>query len=244
MKILSIGNSFSCDATRYLHGIAHADKVDIESVNLYIGGCPLDKHFRNLKGDYRAYELYFNGQATGFNMSIKEALLSREWDVVTIQQASKKSFKKETYYPYAVELVRYIKELAPNAKIIMHETWAYADGSERLFKAVGSYNIDDMLDGVKAAYHEVTEELELDGLIPSGEMLGAVLKRGVPSVHRVDDSHASFGIGRYALGLLWYRMLTGNSVLENSFNDFDVEIPEEEIAIVKEYIETLKPIFE
>ena len=244
MKILSIGNSFSCDATRYLHGIAHADKVDIESVNLYIGGCPLDRHFRNMKGDYRAYELYFNGQATGFNMSIKEALLSREWDIVTIQQASKKSFKKETYYPYAVELVEYIKELAPNAKIIMHETWAYADGSERLFKAVGSYNIDDMLDGVRDTYHAVTEELGLDGLIPSGETLGAVLKRGVPSVHRVDDSHASFGIGRYALGLLWYRMLTGKSVAENTYDDFDVEIPAEEIAIVKEYIDTLKPIFE
>ena len=244
MKILSIGNSFSCDATRYLHGIAHADNVNIESVNLYIGGCPLDKHFRNMKGDYRAYALYFNGQATGFDVSIKEALLSREWDIVTVQQASKKSYKKETYYPYITELVDYVKELAPKAKIIMHETWAYEDGSERLFNVTGYESSDAMLADVKKAYHEVADELGLDGLIPSGEMLGALVKLGIPRVHKEDASHASLGVGRYALGLLWYRMLTGNSVLENTYRDFDVDVPEEEIEIVKKYVESITPIFE
>ena len=243
MKILCIGNSFSCDATRYLHGIARADKTDIEIVNLYIGGCPLDRHFRNMKGDRRDYLLFFNGLDTGFNMSIKEALLSREWDIVTVQQASKKSFYKDTYYPYIVELVNYVKEMAPKAKIIMHETWAYADGSERLFKAVGSYNVDDMLNGVKETYHAVTAELGLDGLIPSGEMLDELVKRGIPKVHRDDASHASYGIGRYALGLLWYRMLTGKTVSENTYNDFDVPVPEEEIAIAKAYVDEQTPIF-
>ena len=39
MKVLAIGNSFSNDAMRYLHGIAKADGVDMKTVNLFIGGC-------------------------------------------------------------------------------------------------------------------------------------------------------------------------------------------------------------
>ena len=244
MKILCIGNSFSCDATRYLHGIAHADGVDIEIVNLYIGGCPLDRHFRNMKGDRRDYLLFFNGCDTGFNMSIKEALLSREWDIVTVQQASKKSYKKETYYPYITELVNYVKEMAPCAKVIMHETWAYEDRSERLMKITGFERSYQMLEGIKKSYREVADELELDGLIPSGEMLEELVNRGIPTVHRVDSAHASYGIGRYALGLLWYRMLTGRTVAENTYNDFDVPIAEEEIAIAKKYVDEQTPIFE
>lgn len=38
MKVLAIGNSFSNDAMRYLHGIAKADGVDMKTVNLFIGG--------------------------------------------------------------------------------------------------------------------------------------------------------------------------------------------------------------
>jgi len=34
MNILSIGNSFSQDAQRYLHQIARADKTDLKCVNL------------------------------------------------------------------------------------------------------------------------------------------------------------------------------------------------------------------
>jgi hypothetical protein len=166
MKILSIGNSFSCDATRYLHGIAHADKVDIESVNLYIGGCPLDRHFRNLKGDYRAYELYFNGQATGFNMSIKEALLSREWDVVTIQQASGKSAFYDTYQPYADNLIAKICELAPQAEIVIQQTWSYAPYDGRLEK--WKMTPKEMYEALKKAYAQLAAKHGLR-IIPTAD---------------------------------------------------------------------------
>ena len=38
MKILSIGNSFSDDAQRYLRAIAASEGVEIETLNLCIGG--------------------------------------------------------------------------------------------------------------------------------------------------------------------------------------------------------------
>ena len=60
MNILAIGNSFSEDATRYLHNIARADGERINVVNLYIGGCTLDRHYRNMLSGARAYELQCN----------------------------------------------------------------------------------------------------------------------------------------------------------------------------------------
>lgn len=37
IHILAIGNSFSEDATHFLHQIAEADNVSMKVVNLYIG---------------------------------------------------------------------------------------------------------------------------------------------------------------------------------------------------------------
>ena len=70
MNILAIGNSFSQDATRYLHQIAAADGVTLHVANLYIGGCSLEHHYRNMLSGERAYELQYNGQLTGFQVSL------------------------------------------------------------------------------------------------------------------------------------------------------------------------------
>ena len=100
MKILAIGNSFSVDATRYLHDIAKADGVRLAAANLYIAGCPLDLHYRNMRSGERAYELQYDGHMTGFSVSLDEALLNRSWDVVTLQQVSSRSFDPTSYQPY------------------------------------------------------------------------------------------------------------------------------------------------
>ena len=64
MNVLSIGNSFSQDAQRYLHQIAEVDGGNIQCVNLYIGGCPLSKHYQNMLSEERAYLLETNGDST------------------------------------------------------------------------------------------------------------------------------------------------------------------------------------
>ncbi len=47
MNVLSIENSFSRDAQRYIHGIVRSDGEKINVFNLYIGGCALSGHYRN-----------------------------------------------------------------------------------------------------------------------------------------------------------------------------------------------------
>lgn len=241
MNVLTIGNSFSRDATRYLSQIAHAQGERLTVVNLYIGGCPLELHFRNMKSGEKAYSLEFNGETTGFSVSMDEALLSRSWDVITIQQASPSSFKKESYQPYLHALVSHIREYCPKAKLYMHETWAYEEGSAMLQKFYPNGTSEDMYRNVVRCYREAEKEEGFDGLIPAGELMHALLAGGVPKVHR-DGYHLTLGLGRYAAGLLWLRMLTGKSVAENTFADFDEPISDGEIALAKELVDAVAPL--
>lgn len=232
MKILAIGNSFSQDATRYLHQIAAADGEDWKVVNLYIGGCPLSYHFENMREDKRAYGLEFNGAKTGFFVSIREALESDTWDVVTLQQVSHLAPRYETYQPYLDALAAYVREKCPGAKLLIHQTWAYEKDSDRLCRELGYTQPQEMLDDVKAAYAKAAEAVAADGMIRSGELFASLLSGGIPKVHR-DTFHASLGLGRYALGLLWYHTLTGRDVTRNSFTSLDESAAPEELRIVK-----------
>ena len=236
MNILAIGNSFSQDATRYLHDIARKRGEKLEVANLYIGGCPLERHFRNMLSGERAYELHYNGHETGFNVSLKEALLNRQWDVITIQQASHFSFDKDSYIPYAETLAEYVRSCAPKAKLFMHETWAYEEGSDRLHNVAGYEIAADMMRDIKEAYRSIAAELELDGFIPSGELFAKLLESGIPKIHR-DTFHASRGLGRYALALLWYHVITGNSAACDTFCDLDEFASAEELDIVRKCVD-------
>ena len=223
MNILAIGNSFSTDAMRYLHEIAMADGEKITTVNLYIGGCPLDLHEENIKNDARAYSIEYNGETTGFSVSIKEALLSREWDVVTLQQVSTRSPDYKTYTPHIFSVANYVRELAPNAKILIHQTWAYEDGSERLCDELGYKTSGEMFADIEQSYNMACKDVNAVGIIRCGEVFHKLVEQKVTPVHR-DTFHASFGAGRYALGLCWYKSLTGKSVANNKFCNFDEDV--------------------
>lgn len=238
MNLLSIGNSFSQDAQRYLHRIARADGVDLQTCNLYIGGCPLSAHYRNMLSEQRTYTLEVNGNNTGFPISLKEALLNRNWDVITVQQVSHQAPYYETYQPYLEKLVEYVRALVPKAKVVVHQTWAYEQNCNRLCRELGYTDRKAMTSDIVRANAAAVRDIHADGLLPSGELFDAMVDGGVEKIHR-DTFHASLGLGRYALGLLWYRFLTGRDVSNNPFADFDEEVTSEEIALAKQCVAEL-----
>ena len=238
MNILAIGNSFSEDATRYLHDIARVDGKNLQVTNLYIGGCSLERHYRNMLSDEKAYELQYNGQKTGFSVSLRDALLNRKWDIITLQQVSTLSFIKESYLPYITALVDFVRQYAPQAKLYLHQTWAYEDGSSKLLDIVKYDSADKMLSDIVKVNSEIAVLIEAKKIIPSGELFGILAQKGMKGIHR-DTSHASLGLGRYALGLLWYRIITENQVSENRFCDFDEPISAEKIQMIKEAVDSL-----
>jgi len=240
MKILAIGNSFSQDAARYLHQIARKGAEPVDVANLYIGGCPLERHFRNMLADSRDYTLDYNGMSTGFRVSMKEALLNRSWDVITLQQVSGQSPNPDSYYPYINALVDYVRQCVPKAKIVVHQTWAYEQDSAKLTTA-GHTDHQDMFANIQKAYALAAERIGADGIIPSGQLFQNMLASGFEKVHR-DTFHASYGAGRYALGLLWYRMLTGADVTDNPFCDFDEEVTQKEVDTIKKLVQEFEPL--
>ena len=236
MNILTVGNSFSEDSGRYLHRIARADKFNLETINLYIGGCSLDSHFRNMMGDKKDYVLTPNGEFSRFYVTLKEALLNREWDYISIQQASLRSPDYQTYQPFLNELDAYFRKMCPASVIIIHQSWGYENDSDKMELTEFSQH-SEMFAKIEESYNKAFLDTKADLLIPSGKLVSMMYEKGL-KMHR-DGFHLSYGLGRYAVGLLWYRLLSGNNVTPNTFADFDEEVTPEEIRIAKECVEEL-----
>ena len=231
MKILSIGNSFSQDAHRYLHLLGKADGVEIKTVNLLIGGCSLQTHYQNMLDDEANYWMEFNGQPTGFKVSIRQALTSDDWDYITLQQASAFSAKEESYFPYIEALAEYVRKYCPRAKVVLHQTWTYEEGGKQMTESDFD-GAEEMLLKVHSAYEKAAHAIGADGVIPCGEVVHGVWKKGV-RMHR-DGLHLALGVGRYAAALTWYAALTGNPIDSNGFDDFELPVSEgERIAVIQ-----------
>lgn len=231
MKVLSIGNSFSQDAQRYLHCLAKHNGTAMKTVNLYIPGCHLQTHYINMLDDNAAYDFEFNGESTGIKVSIRQALVSDEWDVITLQQASPYSGNYESYTPFIEAVAQYVRKYRPHAKLMIHQTWAYADGSEPLDKWVEYTTAEEMFTAISTAYAKAASAINADGVIPCGEAMITAIRMGLQPAHR-DGFHASLGAGRYLLALCWYKTLTGKDISSDSFDDFDELVTDEQRAIV------------
>jgi hypothetical protein len=216
MEVLAIGNSFSQDALRYLSAIAASDNVELNTANLYAHACSLEQHVVNAASNACCYDYELNGRRAERQVSIREALSAREWDVVTLQQVSNLSVDYGSFQPYLNELAMLVKELCPQAKLMLHQTWAYEQGCERLTKEVDCATPEQMTEDIKACYEAASIALMGAGVIPSGEAFMLAADRGICGLHR-DTFHASLGRGRYLLGMVWYATLTGRDILPNTF---------------------------
>lgn len=238
MNVLIIANSFGVDANRYLHRISRAGGAELQTIVASIGGCPMERHYRNMLSDKPEYSIHCNGWRTEIFVPLEQVLLSRNWDVITLQQASPSSPFADTYEPYDTELADDIRQYQPKAKLLIHQTWAYAAGDHKLLN-LGFDTPEAMLEAIQKSYAASAQRMQADGMIPSGDLLMQLLQAGVPSVHR-DGKHASFGLGRYAIALLWFRVLTGKTVTGNTFRDFDEEIPEEQVLLAQRLVDDLE----
>ncbi len=237
MKVLSIGNSFSQDAHRYLHRLAKLDGTELKDVNLYIGGCSLERHYQNMLLDSAVYSFEFNGEKTGIKVSIRQALLSDSWDIITLQQVSHLSVDYSTFSPYIEELSKYVRECCPEAKLLIHQTWAYQDGGKKLMD-IGYTSAKKMLSDFTLAYRKAIDSIGADGVIPCGDAMMRALDLGLEKVHR-DGFHASLGAGRYLLALCWYKALTGKNITNNNFDEFDEPVTEKERKIIIKAVDSI-----
>jgi len=169
IRLLTVGNSFSQNATRQLGNlVTNAGHILIHQP-IVVGGASLELHW----GRAAAFEK----DPTSTNglygrQSLKQHLIAQPWDFVTIQQASIKSHDDATYRPFAKQLHDYIKQHAPKAEVLMHQTWAYRVDDPRFKvaapKAGEPKTQAEMYQQLTSAYTTIAAELGIRRL-PVGD---------------------------------------------------------------------------
>ena len=183
LKVLMIGNSFSICALKYLPDVALDRGRKLDLASLYIGGCSLERHWQNVEaaatnrqfGPY-AYNRTVEGKPLEgvHRRNIQEVLEGERWDVVTVQQASHCSWRPDSYAPFGDRLVEYIRSHAPQARVVVQETWSYTPWDKRL----KSWKIDqdEMYSRLHDAYAAFAARHGLE-VIPMGAAVQAWRKR-------------------------------------------------------------------
>lgn len=135
-----------------------------------------------------------------------------------------------------------MRECVPKTCLTVHETWAYKEDSTKLHNVNGGKyeKREEMYKDIRESYQKLFKDVGADLYIESGTLFQKLIEAGISNdeLHR-DDFHASLGLGRYALGLLWYKRLTGNKVTGNTFRDFDEEIPEETVVLIQKVVDEM-----
>ena len=169
VKVLAIGNSFSNDALTYLDSLAKATGNTLVLGHAMIGGCDFERHLRHADA-HEKDPADPAGRPYAGKKSLKDLLTQEAWEVVTIQQVSSKSFKPETFHPHADRLIELVRRHAPQAEIVIHQTWAYRD--DHGFFGQPDLNPDTMYRGLRAAYDGLAQQYGLRQ-IPSGDAMEA-----------------------------------------------------------------------
>jgi len=170
VRLLSIGNSFSANATNHLDDLVAAGGHTLIHRRIVVGGASLELHAEKAQAhETDALDkagLYADGR------SLKQELAAEPWDYVTIQQASIKSHDIATYRPFAAWLGQYVSTHAPKAKLLVHQTWSYRKDDPRFTQPSGKpgepATQEAMHRGLTSAYNQIAAELGAR-VIPVGD---------------------------------------------------------------------------
>ena len=194
MKVLMIGNSFSICVLKYMPSVAAELGCKLDLASLFIGGCPLQKHAANIAAnaypDHRPYLVTWNyasladqaavpfasllGGEKNDHANIPPILAADKWDVVTIQQASHESWSWDTYYPWANMVIAAVRKYAPQARIVVQQTWSYCNADARICdketRGPGTWGFDQlgMYERLTANYSKLAAENGFE-VIPTGK---------------------------------------------------------------------------
>ena len=163
IKVLTIGNSFTWSLKTELPAIAKAqgDKLTLAFANH--GGCSIQKHWGFVVEEEENSDKK-NYKYKGKKAKLREVLAAEKWDIVTIQQASRLSWVKDSFYPEVEKLVAYVKKHAPDSEIVFQQTWAYRTDHKMLEKCGGQQK---MYDGIYSNYKEASAKFGFR-VIPAG----------------------------------------------------------------------------
>jgi len=196
LRILNIGNSFTDSLQAFFWQAVESAGCEVLLGQADHGGCELHRHWSYIKNEEAdgVYSVYSYCCSPSYSREqsrskLREILKREPWDIVSIQQASHFSWRPETYQPFAKNIVDFVKTHAPQAEIVMQQTWSYNANDGRLLPGEWKYDDaylarvrelgvslepgpwridqDGMYEALTAAYKKAASELGLR-LVPSG----------------------------------------------------------------------------
>ncbi len=231
IKILAIGNSFSADAVEQeLYGLFAAEGQKAIIGDLYIGGCPLEKHAANAVSDAAAYsyrKIVDGVKVTTDNVRMSEALSDEDWTFISIQEgAGYHGFYNTTYNgvshsmePDLTTLIEVVRRACKNARLVYHAPWAAKKGyTGKKFSYYG-FDQDVMYKMICQATQDVLKaHPEFSLFMNSMDAVQNARTSYIGDNMTRDGWHMNYSTGRYTVGCLWYEKIMGKSVVGNKYH--------------------------
>ena len=177
---------------------------------MLLPSCPLyKKHLANAKENKPAYKyrkIGLDGKMVETkDFTLEQALADEAWDYVSLQQQSGNSGIYSTWEKSLPALLEYVKARVPKkAKMMLHQTWAYAtDSSHKQFKNYGN----DQMTMYNAIVDAVDRAAKLTGIkiiIPSGTAVQNARTTIFNGTMTSDGYHLHKPYGRYTAACTWY----------------------------------------
>ncbi len=255
LKILMIGNSFCYYYVDELYGMLKAVGTEAEVWNLYYSGCKVDQHWNWYLEDQANYQLFKtskNGRQEYPGSTLKGALAKQNWDVISLQQhftpAGTATYEGalKGCTPYVEKLCGMIRKARPLAAFYWHETWGYQVGYDRNgYHVANKEEQTHQYEMIRDVSEKLCEDNDLP-MIPSGDAwqrarqdpaVGDTLcdrkKDGGDNYHDGD-----FGGGQYLNASVWFEVITGQSILGNTYRPTSYSLSEAKIAALQKAAHT------
>lgn len=225
LNILSLGNSFTEDALSYFRELRKslgfkAGKINIYGI--YIGNASLEDYINVFESDEPVNNgrlIQYEGNPERWKPVTLRDVLSRHWDIITLQQRPVMAGDYSTYEPYLSKLIEYIHTSCPNDKVKLG--WELEWGTSPMNdNDPGRSHWEKK---VNACKEMLANTPDISFVIPIGTSFQNARMLGINNERFLtrDNFHVCHGVGRYSLTCSWWETVifpwSGISMLGNNF---------------------------
>lgn len=233
VRILAIGNSFTVDAVeQYLYELFDAAGYEAVIGNIYIGGCTLEKHWKNESSEdpklrnSNSYRKIVGGvRSVTKDVSIEYALRDEAWDYVIFQQGGGLYGRTESHYPYLDNFLDYVAGiLKPGSYMTGYQqNWAFPKSCTAARFDFYDRDQEKMFRACLDCARELKRKSSLDIIIPTGTAIQNGRGSFLGDTFNRDWGHLSYTYGRYTASCTWFEKITGLDVRENPYRPSTID---------------------
>ena len=201
IKVLSLGNSYAQNSLAYIGDFMTAASAAEAAYHVKVyrpAGAPLSQWWSYItSNNYTGTAATTRGTATmnggsnGINGDI-----SKDWDIVTIQQNSDNVADYSTYEPYLTDLISAIRYYCSNkaVKIAFHMVWDKSNTGK--------------ITNIVEATQEVCRKNKVDIVVPTGIAIENAREAfSGNNMMRDGSGHLAYGVARYIACCTWYQTI-------------------------------------